>query len=217
MVLAFLAQTNADVYELQCFRDGERVRQLAYSRDGGGWLEQEGEVQPWERSFFFGDGSTAAGAESPDLLDPDLSEEDRARYEVARQRGDATPVFDMLRPSSTRPLRRVCASFGVDPSAPTGHWRAPRSLKPWILLCAVLAFLVGMFLLGASSRRSPRARRDLPGVSRVSDLREGLQERHGRAARRGEGTSWTVTARHMARTSGRTHRGEQHAGTTPRL
>lgn len=171
MVLAFFAQTNSDVYELQCFRDGERVRLLEYSRDGGGWFKQDGEVQPWERSFFFDEGSTAAGAESPDLLDPDVSEEDRARYEAARQRGDAMPVFDLLHPSSTRPLRRVCASFGVDPSTPAGRWRVPRSLKPWIVLFVVLAFFVGMFLLGALTRRSPRARRALPGVGRVNESR----------------------------------------------
>ncbi|WP_437656983.1 hypothetical protein [Sorangium sp. So ce1182] len=156
MVLAFFAQTNVDVYELQCFRSGERVRLLEYTRDRGGWLKQEGEVQPWERSFFFEEGSTVDGAAWPDLLDTELSElsgEDRARYEAAKRSGDATPVLDLLHPHSTRPLHRLCASFGVDPSAPVGRWRPPRSAKPWLLLGVVLAFFVGMSLLGALTRR----------------------------------------------------------------
>ncbi|WAS96462.1 hypothetical protein [Nannocystis punicea] len=124
--LAFAAQTNADVYELHAFERGARVRRLAYSRDGGGWFRVEGEVQPWERAFFFDEASTSADSDAwPDMLWDELADEDVARYEAARRAGDASAVLDLLHPSSTGPLRRLCDALGVSPDAPLGRWRKP--------------------------------------------------------------------------------------------
>ncbi|MFO0653299.1 MAG: hypothetical protein U0326_44170 [Polyangiales bacterium] len=155
MVLGFFAQTNADVYELQCFRGGECVRLLKYVRDDGGWIRHEGEVQPWERSFFFAGDPTAGADELPYLLDAEVSDVDRARYEAAKRSGDASTVFDLLRPSSTAVLQRLCGAFGVDPTAPAGRWRPPRSARAWLIPGAVILFFVGMFLLGALTGGSP--------------------------------------------------------------
>ncbi|MCY1060152.1 hypothetical protein [Nannocystis sp. SCPEA4] len=77
--IAFAAQTCADVYELHAFERGTCVRRLIYSRDEGGWLRVEGEVQPWERAFFFDDASTAPDSDTwPDMLFDELSAEDEA-------------------------------------------------------------------------------------------------------------------------------------------
>lgn len=62
-------------------------------------------------------------------------------------------MLDLLRPTSTRPLRRLCAHFGVDPSAPSGVWHPPPSVKLRLAVGAFAAFLVGAILLGALTRR----------------------------------------------------------------
>lgn len=124
--LAFAAQTCADVHELHAFERGACVRRLVYSRDEGGWLRAEGEVQPWERAYFFDEASTSADRETwPDMLRDEMSDEDVARYEAARRAGDASAVLDLLHPSSTRPLWRLCDSLGVPPDAPMGRWKRP--------------------------------------------------------------------------------------------
>jgi hypothetical protein len=124
--LAFAAQTNADVYELHAFERGTRIRRLVYSRDEGGWLHVEGEVQPWERAFFFDEASTSRDSDTwPDMLWDEISAADVARFEEARRAGDAGAVLDLLHPSSTRPLWRLCSFLGVPPDAPRGRWRKP--------------------------------------------------------------------------------------------
>lgn len=124
--LAFAAQTCADVHELHAFERGACIRRLVYSRDEGGWLHVEGEVQPWERAFFFDEASTSPDSNTwPDMLWDELSDEDVARYEEARRAGDASVVLDLLHPSSTRPLWRLCGSLGVPPDVPLGRWRKP--------------------------------------------------------------------------------------------
>lgn len=122
--LGFIAQTTADVYEIEAFEAGRRVRRLAYSRDGGGWLEVLGAPQQWEPVFFFGDGSTRhAEGQVPDLVDDDVSEDDLIRYEQAKRTGDPKPVMDLIHPSSLSPLYRLCGYFDVDPQHPTATWR----------------------------------------------------------------------------------------------
>jgi len=55
----------------------------------------------------------------------DISDMDAARYEAAKRIGDATAVMDLLHPSSTAPMWRVCESFGVRADGPHGHWKKP--------------------------------------------------------------------------------------------
>ncbi|WP_143141468.1 hypothetical protein [Nannocystis exedens] len=124
--LAFAAQTNADVYELHAFERGVRARRLVYSRDEGGWLHVEGAVQPWERAFFFDEASTSPDSDTwPDMLLDEISAEDVTRFEAARRAGDPSAVLDLLHPSSTWPLWRLCEALGVAPDAPRGRWRKP--------------------------------------------------------------------------------------------
>lgn len=124
--LGFVAQTSADVHELQVFEDGRCIRQLCYSRDGGGWLEIHGTPQAWERVYFFDDNSsTTADGRWPDMLHDELSDEDIVRYEKARLAGDPSKVMDLLHPSSMSPMLRVCASFGIKPERSSGRWRKP--------------------------------------------------------------------------------------------
>ncbi|MDC0669216.1 hypothetical protein [Nannocystis radixulma] len=124
--IAFAAQTCADVYELHAFERGTCVRRLVYSRDEGGWLRVEGDVQSWERAFFFDDASTAPDSDTwPDMLFDELSAEDLARFEAARRIGDPSAVLDLLHPSSTAPLWRLCDYLDVSPDAPQGRWKKP--------------------------------------------------------------------------------------------
>ncbi|MBZ5713894.1 hypothetical protein [Nannocystis pusilla] len=124
--LAFAAQTCSDVYELHAFERGACVRRLVYSRDEGGWLRVEGDVQPWEPAFFFDDASTAPDSDGwPDMLHDELAAEDVARFEAARRAGDPSAVLDLLHPSSTAPLWRLCAALDVPPDAPLGRWKKP--------------------------------------------------------------------------------------------
>jgi hypothetical protein len=124
----FAVQTNADVHEVHAFRGGALLRRLVYARDGGGWLQNEGALQPWERAYFFDDAPTAPTAGDgrwPDMLYDELSSQDIARYETARRAGDSSAVMDLMHPSSMRPMRRVCSYLGVDPERPAGRWKKP--------------------------------------------------------------------------------------------
>ncbi len=143
--VGFLAQTNADTYALDAYEGEKLVRRLAYARDQGGWRTVEGTAQPWENAFFFDEPRGAW----PALLRDEISADDLARYDAARDAGDAAGVLDLLHPSSTAPLFRLCASFGVDGNAPAATWR-PRGVNPraLIVVAAVAVFLAGMFLLG---------------------------------------------------------------------
>lgn len=124
MAIGFAIQTASDVHVHHVYECGERVRQLDYSRDEDGWLVAEGPVQPWERHYFFDpDGSTTdPNAPWPDMLDDELTDEEIARYEAARASGDPSNVMELLNPSSTFPMARVCEFFGVKPDEPAGEW-----------------------------------------------------------------------------------------------
>ena len=113
--LGFVVQTTADVHEVHAFSKGAAIRRLAYSRDDDGWVQVEGTPQPWERAYFFDDAA--------DMLWDDMSEEDVARYEAARRVGEASSVMDLMHPSSTAPMIRVCDSFDVPPDRPLGRWK----------------------------------------------------------------------------------------------
>jgi hypothetical protein len=113
MAIGFVAQTAVDVHQLHVFNKGSVIRQLDYVRDEGGWLEVQGTAQPWERAYFFDD----------DMLSDELSEEEKDRYEAARRAGDASGVMDLMHPSSTEPLCRVCATFDLRPDQPLGRWK----------------------------------------------------------------------------------------------
>jgi hypothetical protein len=124
MAIGFLVQTNADVHELHAYQAGALVRRLQYSRDYGGWQAPEGSTQAWERAYFFDDQRTTDG-QWPSLLDDEATDDDVARYEAAKRDGDASPILDLIRPSSTIPMRRVCAFFGLTPEEPAARWKKP--------------------------------------------------------------------------------------------
>ena len=116
MAIGFVVQTTADVHEVHAFRNGVALRRLAYSRDDdAGWVRSEGTAQPWERVYFFDDAAS--------MLSDDLAPEDVARYDAARRQGDASSVMDLMHPSSTAPMHRVCAAFEVSPDRPSGRWK----------------------------------------------------------------------------------------------
>jgi hypothetical protein len=124
--IGFVVQTAADVHEVHAFSKGTAIRHLAYSRDNEGWVRIEGTPQPWERAYFFDDAaSTASDAvgQWPDMLWDEISEQDVARYEAARRQGDASSVMDLMHPSSTAPMHRVCSAFDVRPDRPQARWR----------------------------------------------------------------------------------------------
>jgi hypothetical protein len=126
--IGFTVQTTADVHELHAFRSGTSIRSLTYSRDGGGWQKVTGTPQAWERAYFFDDeGSTRPddGRPWPDMLSDELSDEDVARYEAAKKSGDASGVLDLLEPSSTSSMQRVCVAFSIQGDAPAGRWKKP--------------------------------------------------------------------------------------------
>ena len=124
IAIGFLVQTNADVHELHAFQAGALVRRLQYSRDNGGWQAPEGSCQPWERAYFFDDQRTTNG-QWPSLLDDEATDDDVARYEAAKRDGDASSILKLLRPSSTVPMHRVCAHFGLVPEKPSARWKKP--------------------------------------------------------------------------------------------
>jgi hypothetical protein len=153
-VIAFAIQTTASVEELEQWTDGQRVRRLAYSGDAGGWEPPQGTPQPWEPAFFFAEEeSTAVGATWPGNLTDELSGDDIARYERARDGRDAAPVLDLLSGGSVWPLRRLCAHLGVDPDAPGGRYSPPKNRRGLLVVVAIAVFLVGMVLLGFLSAR----------------------------------------------------------------
>jgi hypothetical protein len=128
MTIGFVAQTNADVHELRAFERGTLIRRLAYLRHEGGWVSSEGAKQPWESAYFF-DGKVLGGAPDgawPDMLDDELSDDDLARYNDARDAGDASSILELLHPSSMAPLRRLCSHFQIEPDRPAGRLM-PRS------------------------------------------------------------------------------------------
>jgi len=131
--LGFVAQTSADEHCLWAFRRGVALRELEYSRDGGGWQTWRGDVQPWEPAYFFGGGgSFSDGEDWPEMLFDELSDEDMRRYGQAKLAGDATAIRDLLHLSSTVALARVCSSFGIAADAPAATWK-PKGLLARLL------------------------------------------------------------------------------------
>jgi hypothetical protein len=126
MCIGFVAQTNTDVHVLRTFVDGAAIRRVEYNREGGGWGIIEGEPQPWEGAYFFGEERTASGNYWPDMLSDEISPEDRARYEEAKRIGDPSTIMELLHPSSLAPMWRVCEVFGIDEGErPAGIWKKP--------------------------------------------------------------------------------------------
>jgi hypothetical protein len=153
-VIAFFVQSAASVEQIEHWENGRLLRKLEYSGDGGGWITQDGAPQAWEAAYFFAeDRGTGEGQEWPHNLGDELGEEDIARYERAKKQGDATSIMDLVSGGSAWPLHRLCAHFGVDPDRPGARVTAPPTRwRPRLIVLAILAFLVGMFLLGALSK-----------------------------------------------------------------
>jgi hypothetical protein len=120
--IGFVAQTTADVYEVEAFDRGEQMRRLAYSRDSGGWVDVIGAPQPWEPLYFWGESDTSSDA-WPDMLPEDSPDEVVARYEQARKANDPASVIDILHQHSLEPLYRLCKHLGVTPDCPTATWQ----------------------------------------------------------------------------------------------
>ena len=125
MALGFAIQTTSDVHEMHAFARGDCIRRLGYDREQDGWVQIEGTPQPWERVYFFDDGSTDDQGAWPDMLADDTSDEDLSRYRHAKRTGDPTSVMALLHPSSMSPMRRVCEFFEINPDEPSGRWRRP--------------------------------------------------------------------------------------------
>ena len=125
--IAFAIQTSADVHVAHEYRRGERVRALEYNRDEGGWTLVEGDPQPWERAYFFDDVPTSGADDGawPDMLFDEMPDADIARFDAARTKGDASGILDLLHPSSTMPMARVCEHFGIPVDPPGGRWKKP--------------------------------------------------------------------------------------------
>ena len=111
--IGFVIQTVVDAHQVHAFKSGVAIRRLDYLRDEGGWFTVEGTPQPWERAYFFDD----------DMLSDDESDEDIRRFNAARATGDPSSVMDLMHPSSTEPMHRVCTTFNVRPDQPHGHWK----------------------------------------------------------------------------------------------
>jgi hypothetical protein len=130
MALGFVVQTNVDRHSMYAYSSGECVRRLDYLREGDGWITVEGTQQPWEHAYFFEDGDEGDEGFWPLMLDDDISDEDRARYEEARRAGDPSSVLALLRPSSTDAMWRVCESLGIAKrQAASGTWKKPSFLS----------------------------------------------------------------------------------------
>ena len=104
-VIAFAAQTSADVYQVLHFEGGALVRELAYLGDDGGWVTQSGVRQPWEDAF-----DAACHPDEEDGNDDDGDDDGDDQL-------DARP-----RPSSTLPLVALCNFYGLDGFAPQARW-----------------------------------------------------------------------------------------------
>lgn len=126
VAIGLLLQTVSDAYGVRVFDGGELVRRLDYSRDAGGWLEVSGTPQPWEPALFF-DGPADLSNEThwPDTIYDDLEDADLARYEAARQSGDASGVMDLVH-ASQGGFIRIAEALGVTPDTPDAHYRKPR-------------------------------------------------------------------------------------------
>ena len=119
MSIGFVAQTNTDVHVMRTFVNGTAIRRVEYNREGGGWGILDGEPQPWERAYFFDEERSAGGNNWPDMLDDEISDEDRARYEEAKRAGDPSAIIGLLHPYSLAPMWRVCEAFGIRRRRPT--------------------------------------------------------------------------------------------------
>ncbi len=152
-VIAFFLQSAASVEQIEHWENGQLMRKLEYSGDGGGWVTQSGTPQAWEPTYFFAeDEGTVEGAKWPMNLRDELSDEELARYERAKISSDASSVMDLLSGGSVWPIERLCRYFGLDLAKPNAHYTPPTNWKPRIIAAAILAFLLAMILLGALTR-----------------------------------------------------------------
>lgn len=153
-VIGFFLQSTASVEQIEHWEDGRLLRKLEYSGDGGGWITQQGSPQLWESAYFFAeDEGTDEGENWPHNLGDELTDEDLARYERARDQKDATPIMDLLSGGSSWSIHRLCKHFSVDPNKPGARFTPPTNWKPRLILAGIVALFIAMFLLGALTRR----------------------------------------------------------------
>lgn len=128
-VLAIVAQTNADAYGIWHFHSDRRVRAIEFSRDSGGWLVDDGDTQDWERALFFDPRSSTKDDDQPwpDTLPDDISDEDLARYEVAKKKGDSRSIQNLLHLHSLAPFERLCRHFDLEWNKPSAIWHPPNA------------------------------------------------------------------------------------------
>jgi hypothetical protein len=149
-IIAFFLQSAASVEQVEHWESGRLVRKLEYSGDGGGWITQEGSPQAWEAAYFFAEDEGTGDAEKwPHNLGDELTDDEIARYERAKQRGDATSIMDLVSGGSAWSIHRLCAHFGVDAAEPGARFSPPTSWRSRLIALAIVAFLVGLVLVGA--------------------------------------------------------------------
>jgi hypothetical protein len=123
-VIGFVIQTGVDTHFTHVYRDGVLIRRLEYEREGDHWIAVEGTAQPWEPAYFFG---KELGEEDwPDMLWDEISDADLARYQKARTAGAIGDAIDLIHPSSTAPMHRVCERLGIPGGTASGTWSPPR-------------------------------------------------------------------------------------------
>lgn len=134
MVLAFAVQTAGGSAEVGEWVAGESQRYLAYEGDAGGWTKLQGAPRSWEKTLFFDPESSAAPGDEqpwPDTLEDEISDEDMARFEAAREAGRPDQILELLYLDSVWPFMRLLESYGLDDQNPEGVWHPPRRKRRW--------------------------------------------------------------------------------------
>ena len=149
-VIAFFLQSTVSTERIEHWENGELVRELEYTLEGGGWIAQRGAVKPWEGAYFFSEEEgTTDGEDWPRNLSDEISPADLVRYENARAKRAAEPVMDLLRGGS---IHRLCEFYGVDPKRPGAQYKWPPNWRLWTIVTVVLLFFAGAVFLRATRR-----------------------------------------------------------------
>jgi hypothetical protein len=111
-VLALAGQSNVDGYLLSEFDRGQKVRELAYSRDGDGWEVDHGARREWERDFHFGQELEHVLEDLDDPDETDWSDADLAALKRAYAARDLA-LLPKLPPASMTQLFALVRANGV--------------------------------------------------------------------------------------------------------
>src|SRR5207249_3919899 len=110
--------------------------------------------QAWEPAYFFADGQGTADASNwPPSLEDELTGDDLARFERAKEAKDASGILDLVSGGETWSLLRMSRYFGVHPDKPVARYRAPSNWKVRLITGSLVVFVVGMILLATLDHR----------------------------------------------------------------